>query len=362
VTGARAHRAGGAGLVVLAVLALLTIVAVPATPAAADAARPTDYRSTIVDVSPALPPGVAVRIVGGDSFLELSVPRGHTAEVRDYAASDDAEPAPYLRFRADGTVERNERAVATTANESRYGTSTRTPDPGAEPRWTRVASDGTYAWHDHRIHWMSPSKPVVGPDGRVDLGGPDGTWSVPITVDGTPTVVTGELTVEPAPAPLAWAALTAVIAALVVGLGVRWGLRASAGAAAAAGVGAVVAAWATWQAVPPAAGGSAVPVVVAGVGLLAAVVAVAAPARWRLLTCAAAAAALVGWAVTRWTVLTRAVLPTTVPYSVDRAATATALGAGLGLAVVLLWRPAADRGPSTGPPPPESTLRATPTA
>ena len=249
-----------------------------AAPSAADAPRPTDYRSTVTDVSPALPAGATIRVIGGDSLLELSVPEGHTAEVADYATSEDADVVPYLRFDADGTVRRNALAIATTANEARYGTSSTVPDPDAEPRWETVATNGAYAWHDHRIHWMSPKAPrVVAEDGRVDLGGANGTWSVPIEVDGTATVVTGELELLSPPPVIAWVVLLVVAAVAAVVVGVRFGLRGASAVGTVAAVGAVVAATATWRAVPADAGASAVPVVVAFVALAAGLTGVPSP-------------------------------------------------------------------------------------
>ncbi len=333
----------------LGVLVMVVLLGATAAPVAADAPRPTDYRSTITDISPALPPGAALRIVGGDSLLELTVPAGHTAEVADYSASADADPVPYLRFDADGTVRRNARAVATTANEARYGTTDRAPDPDAAPRWETVATDGTYAWHDHRIHWMSPTPPrVVDADGRVDLGGPDGAWTVPLTIDGNPTVVTGQLVVASPPSLLAWGLLAVVSLFVTVLVGLRWGLRAATGLGAAAGAAAVIAALATWRAVPPGAGASIVPVVVAAVALLAGLVGSLGPRRLRPVGAAATAAALLGWGVTRWTVLTRAVLPTTLAPAIDRGTTAVALGVGLALAGLLVASPAAGRPPARG--------------
>ncbi len=330
--GARARS--GLALAAAALVLLLT-----ADPAAADPPRPTDYRSTITDVAPALPSGVELRIIGGDSLLELSVAEGHTAAVADYPTSDDAEPVPYLRFEADGTVRRNALAVATTANDRRFGSSTTVPDPDAAPRWEVVAGDGTYAWHDHRIHWMSPKAPRnVGPDGVVDLGGADGTWSVPITVDDRPTVVTGELVLEPRPSAAGWLPAIAVVFGVTALVGRRFGARAAAVIALLAGAGATVAALATARAVPPEAGGSTVPVVVALVAVAAALVALFGPVRARPAGQAAAAAALLGWAATRWTVLTRAVLPTTLAPGLDRLATAVALGVGAAV-VLLLVRP-----------------------
>lgn len=346
-------RRGVAGLAVAAALALGG-----AAPAGADPARPTNFRSTILSTQPELPAGVRARTIGGDSFLELSV-AGHEVVVPDYSSGPDDEAVPYLRFGPDGTVERNRRAAATAANEARYGTASRTPDPDAPPEWERVASDGTYAWHDHRIHWMAPTPPrAVAADGRVDLGGPDGTWEVPLVVDGEAVTVRGELTLAPAPPAWPWYLLAAATAALVV-VGARRAGRWVAGAAAVVGaVGAVVAAAATWRAIPPDAGGSVVPLVVCVATLVAATMVALGPGRARLAATAATAAGLGGWAVLRTAVWSNAVLPTSIP-AVDRAATAIALGVGVALAIGLVWAPApTPAGSSAGP----EGLRSSPTA
>ncbi|WP_426570687.1 hypothetical protein [Aquihabitans sp. McL0605] len=325
-----------------AVLVGLAVLLLPAAPASADAPKPTDYRSEVLHITPALPAGMTAQVVGGDSFLELSVPRGHRVVVPDYAAGDDEHPAPYLRFQADGTVQRNRLAIATAANESRFGTSDRQPDPTAAPEWETVATGGTYAWHDHRIHWMSPTPPRgVSADGRVDLGGKDGTWSVPIVVDGTPTTITGQLVLLPSPSPLPWVALAVVVLAAGLFIGVRWGLSPVAAIAVVVASAAVGVSWATWTSAPASTGVSWIPIAVSLVAVVAALAAVWSPPRVQFIAIAATAAALVGWGLSRWTVLTKAVLPTTLPYGLDRAVTSGAFGVGLALAALLLWKPPA---------------------
>lgn len=327
------------GAVASAVAAALAAVLLTATPAAADPPRPTDYRSEVVAVEPPLPEGIELTVVGGDAFLELTVPEGGpTVVVPDYGEEATADAVPYLRFSPDGTVERNDRATATAANESRYGTSDATPDPEAEPAWTVVSRDGTYAWHDHRIHWMSPRPPsVVAADGTVDLGGPEGRWEVPLLVDDAPVVATGRLVLLDSPSPWPWALGVVAIAAGGVALS-RRAPRAVLAMAVGAGALATVAGLARWSDAPAGSGASPIPAVVAGVATIGALVALVGPARWRLVATALAAAGLVGWALTRLDVLARAVLPTSLPDPADRAATAVALGVGIALAVGLVVR------------------------
>ncbi len=343
----------GSRLLVAVAVAVATW-ALAATPAGADPAVPTDFRSRVLRVEPALPDGVELRVVGGDAFLELEVAAGHTVLVPDYASGEGTEDRPYLRFEADGTVSRNERSAAAAANEDRYGSGASPGTTGAEPRWEVVSRDGSYVWHDHRIHWMLPRTPTaVDARGRVDLGGPSGTWAVDLTVDGEPTTVRGELLLLASPDPLPWFALVAGLAGAVVAgavvaerAGRRTPHRAVGALLGAAGVAATVAGWAQWRAIPPGAGGDPLTALVPAVASVAAAVAVVAgTARVRLVALALAVAGLGGWAVLRREVLLRAVLPTTLPFGLDRAATAVALGIALAGAIVVVWRPPVDRRP-----------------
>ena len=87
---------------------------------------------------------------------------------------------PYLRFNSDGTVEENRRSPTVAENESRYGGSStagrRTRPVSRNGR--EVATDGSYAWHDHRAHWMS-TEPPAGERGDEVL-----TGVIPLQVDG----------------------------------------------------------------------------------------------------------------------------------------------------------------------------------
>lgn len=347
-TPARRRAALGRSLLALAVL--IGVLLATTTPAGADPARPTDYRSRILSIRPTLPDGVDLRVIGGDAFLDLQVSGDHTVVVPDYTSGTGTVPRPYLRFRPDGTVERNDHSAAAAANETRYGTS-RGGEIGDEPAWTVVSRDGRYVWHDHRIHWMLPRAPTaVDDDGRVDLGGSDGTWTVQLVVDDRMAVVRGELLLLDAPSPVPWLVLAVVLVAAMVTLSlaaVRAGVpphRAIAGTLAVAGALATAAGWAQWQAIPPGAGGSVLTALVPAVGTVAALVALTvSSAPVRLVGLALGAATLGGWAVLRREALWRAVLPTSLPFAFDRAATAIALGVALGTAAMLVWRPPVKR-------------------
>lgn len=298
---------------------------------------------------PTLPDGVTVRVIGGDGFLGLTVAPGRTAMVPDYESGVGTDRRPYLRFRANGTVERNERSAAAVANESRYGTGAN-PDIGPDPQWVEVADDGRYVWHDHRIHWMLPRSPeAVDANGRVDLGGPEGTWSVDLDIDGEPTIIQGELLLLDSPSPLPYYALAALIAGGSFGAltlrdraGRRIPHRLIAVGATAVAAGALMVGWVQWRSIPAGAGGNAVIAIVPAIGLGAALLAsLVRSARVQLTALAVTAATVGGWALLRTTVLSNEILPTDLPYGIDRAVTAISLGTAVMVGAVLAWRPPA---------------------
>jgi hypothetical protein len=316
-----------------------------AAPAAADPPGPTDYRSTVTAIEPAID-GLQAEVVGGDAFLELRVGDGHEVEVEGYGGE------PYLRFRADGTVERNRRSEATYLNDDRQGAVDLPPqaDNDAEPEWEQVADGGTYAWHDHRIHWMgSGAPPGVEPGELVQ------DWAVPMSVDGTAVEVRGELVRAGSVSAVPWLALAVAGAAAVTVFGLRraratsgrtWSVAAV--AAALAAVGALVVGWGQYAVAPAGSGADPLLVAVPVAGVLAGVVAVGCAAgvgghagrsgRVGSAATLAAAAAVIGWAVLRLDVLWTPVLPTELPAGVDRAVTALALGLALASAGLVVWR------------------------
>jgi hypothetical protein len=204
---------------------LLTLVAallVAAAPAWADPPGPTHYDSTPTGLQ--TPDGepadvdLEVEVLGGDSYLVVRAPAGDVIEVPGY------EGEPYVRIEGDGTVLVNQRSPARWLNDERYGEAdTDVPasaDAEAPPTWEEVADGGAFAWHDHRIHFMSPTLPSQ-VDPSAGTPQPVADWEVPLTVDGEPIVVAGELVWQPGPSPLVPIGAVVLALTLVGGL-VAW--------------------------------------------------------------------------------------------------------------------------------------------
>lgn len=238
----------------------LAFAALRAPRAAADPARPTNDQSKVVAIQPATA-AISVRVVGGDGFLELKVQRGQRVAVEGYSGE------PWLRVLADGTVEENTLSPATYLDANRYATGIKIPadvDPKAPPQWKTVGHDGTYVWHDHRIHWMNPgvAPPRMPQSDQIRMGDrPDGKWVVPMDVNGRPVQVLGELVRHPAPSPglplgIIGAIVLAAIAATFLVRGRRPRLATASLLALAGTLVALFAGYREVQVVPAAAGGS----------------------------------------------------------------------------------------------------------
>jgi hypothetical protein len=299
----------------------LTAVVVLALLAPADAAAPTDYRATIIAVTPPTE-SIDVEVVGGDAFLQLTADPGAAVQVLGYRGE------PYLRFRADGVVLENQRSPTTYLNRSRFG-STAPPgaDPTLPPDWKPVGTGGRFAWHDHRAHWMDPHPPPFAVRGDRILSS-----AVPLRVDGADVSV--EVAVDWLPAPsrapvFVGAAVAAglVVAAVVLRRRLAWVLLA--GAAAAAGIG-----WWQYSSLPSETGPLAVWWVLPAVAAVSAGLALA--LGYRLVSYALVllgAIELAAWVVIRRDGAFRALIPTDAPFWLDRAVLAAAAVAAVAAGV-----------------------------
>ena len=199
-----------------AVIAGSIVIGAPAEFAHADAPGPTDYLSVIVEVttSESLPlvDDVAITIEGHDSFLSVTVARGTTVEIPGYEGEE------YLKIESDCTAYENQRSMSTWYNKDRYGSDfgADVVDHNAAPDWLQIASNCTLAWHDHRIHYMSPQPPVNAKPGDVLVAD-----SISFTVDGVPVNVRVESSLVERPSLLAPLVTAAGALLLVVGVNGR---------------------------------------------------------------------------------------------------------------------------------------------
>jgi hypothetical protein len=304
----------------------VALLVLGAGPAAADPAGPSDFRSVVTGIEPPVQ-GVHAEVTGGDTFLELRVDLGTEVVVRGYSGE------PYLRFAKDGTVQRNRRSAATFLNEGRRIKVTPpadTKDPNAEPVWEDVGSGGRYAWHDHRIHWMSDVRPPVARGQRVR--GEYDPWTVPIEVDGTLVAVHGTLTYEKAVSPIPWIAGGVVLLGALVVVGRRAPARVGAAALLVTSVLAVAVGRSEYASTPDG-GGNPLLWVLPGVAALTAAGAVALARRASgVVLTLASVATLSGWALLRIAVVSKPVLPTTLSPNLDRATTVASLAAAMAAA------------------------------
>ena len=315
-------------LVAASLIATLGVLGAAGT-AHADPAGPTDYRSEVLDVAPPTA-NVTFEIIGGDSFLQMTVASGTDVQVIGYRGE------PYLWFRPDGTVLENRLSPTTYLNEERFGTDTPDfADPDAPPDWSDTGADGRYAWHDHRAHLMQPIPPPnTTPGDRIVES------VVPIVVDGVETKVTVISVWQPEPSTIpVWAA---VVVGLALGaLGVVLWRRRSSWAWLAVPMSLLALVLGIWQyrSLPPETGPR---LVWWALPALAAIASVAAVAAARRAPFAAVAAALVAgvnlalWGSVKRDGLTAAIVPTDAPNALDRFGTMLALVGGMAIAALAL--------------------------
>lgn len=351
----------------VALLLLIAAVLGPAAPAAADPAGPTDYRTEIVAIEPSTPQ-IELAILGGDSFVELVAEPGTEVLVTGYQGEQ------YLWFDTDGTVRQNDRSPSRWLNDDRFGEAAIPPEAtaSAEPVWEVVADDGSYAWHDHRAHWMNTARPIGAEPGDVILEA-----VIPLDVDGEPVSVEvrSELLASPSPLPAVLGAALSAIGGLV--LLARWRRRAgssaegaspiagSVGSLAVLALVSAVAALATYaglaavQGLPSEAAPGPIlwllPLVAGLVGLVAIYLArtdrLAPPMRVLVVQLALVLASfeLLLWAWLRREALLRALIPSDAPGWFDRGVVAAAAAAGL-VALAAAAATITERRPGPQPP------------
>lgn len=193
----------------LAAASLLSVA--PAHIGSGDSVQARNTESVVESVSPTLPDGVQVSIVGFDTFVRIES-KGHEVLVEGY------EEEPYLRISKDGTVAVNDSSMTTVLNSDRYANVDLSSFVKSDvPKWRTIGTNGVAMWHDHRSHWMSPKPPAV-----VDTKGTVLTWTIPLAVDGNTVAVNGSLYLRDEASKLWWlAAVVAVVVSVLLAMSRR---------------------------------------------------------------------------------------------------------------------------------------------
>ena len=161
----------------------------PADPAAAHGSDPS-VRPVVDTVEPALP-GVTVQLaVSVTAQLVVANPTPTTLSVLD--GNGDA----FLRIGPEGVLA-NRASPWWYLTNSPNGDATVPADvqPGAPPRWERVAAEPAWGWFDHRLH---PTPQAVPPDvSRARRMKTLARWSVPFDYGGRSVTAGGRIVYEP---------------------------------------------------------------------------------------------------------------------------------------------------------------------
>jgi hypothetical protein len=176
-----------------------------------------NYETVVRSITPATP-GLSATINKKKGRIVLTNRSGKNVVVFGY------DHDRYARLDADGRVYVNRRSPATYLNEDIYGNAT-VPDfasARARPQWSLVATDFTFDWHDHRIHWMSPEPPVavVNLKQRKKIF----DWRVPLEIGSKSGSIDGTLywAGSPKAPPLASIAVFGISAIVIVIGGLIW--------------------------------------------------------------------------------------------------------------------------------------------
>jgi hypothetical protein len=156
----------------------------------------THYSSVLLAEHPVVA-GVSWRVIDRNDEIELVNHSHQTVTVYGYSSEQSNvayDGGPYARVLGDGTVQINERSPAYYLNQSFFAAGVTVPPNAsatAPPHWVTLAHNGTYFWHDHRIHYLALGTPRIVKDvHRRTLVFP---WYVPIQVGASRGYLYGKL-------------------------------------------------------------------------------------------------------------------------------------------------------------------------
>jgi len=194
------------------VAALLAAVLLPPGAEAHYGTGKKGYRSRILAVKPR-ETGLTLKVLYGDDQIWLDNKTGKTIIIRGYGGE------PYMRFAPSG-IYINGNSPAVYLNQDRYARASvpKSARPKAKPDWQKLAGGESWAWHDHRIHYMSPTPPkLIQDEPRKPHHIFD--WRVPATANGKRFFITGSLDYRPPPLWDGFPVALAIVLATLIAVG-----------------------------------------------------------------------------------------------------------------------------------------------
>jgi len=187
-------------LLLLLALALLALAPVAhATVSQTTDITDTHYSSILEKVYPQVA-GVSWKVIDLNDEIRLINHSRQPVIVYAYQVTPNLGPnysgGQYARILGNGTVQLNENSPAYYLNQSFYETGISVPSSataGARPDWVTQAKTATLYWHDHRIHYLTPSVPQFIKNRGVDKRQFVFAWYVPIQVGSTRGYLYGKL-------------------------------------------------------------------------------------------------------------------------------------------------------------------------
>ena len=156
---------------------------------------PTNYRTTVTAIQPAVPT-VAVTVGLGGQWVRVTNQGAAEIVILGYRGE------PFLRL-SQNQVQVNE--LSSTAAETGQTPGTPPSADPAGPRWVQLREEDSATWTDARIDPES--------------AGASGSWELPLVVDGQQVTVLGTWELIPPPSPWPWVAALMLLAAAVAAIG-----------------------------------------------------------------------------------------------------------------------------------------------
>ena len=231
-------RARPVRVVALAMLVGVAI-AIGGAPAPAEAhtvtgVKPTNYRSDILSVRPALP-GVTLRLLDLGRRIQLTNTSRRDVVVIGYFKE------PYLRVGPAGVFENTRSPTVDLNKTTPSGVTTTTSttagaaanaSAGQPPAWHRISASTRARWPDRRTRFEGAPPPEVAaaPGQRHVVVS---AWEIDLQAGASTARVVGRITYIPGPNPWPWVGATVAVFALVLAAAwsARWGMWLSAGLA-----------------------------------------------------------------------------------------------------------------------------------